>query len=266
MDSVAWPRRRRATAFLLFLIVATGLAICAAIVPWADCPECRGEAGAWRSGLRAQGSDYPEWFLRCASCRDHGRLSLLARISREPVDPDVGCFGRIWWTGYWDEHRPAMERIFRKNGLDPASTFLSGAKPINWIDQGFMQSGSTYLFLLALSCNEGSFGSDHPTPFPGRMYLFDLQGRLVDSMEILDANGRAGVRFHLVCSDKKGDPPFEVRVFLRPELSKGPADFDLMHHQKTRRLLSGFKADADFHESRTLGRIYFRNGELEFTE
>lgn len=260
MASKTSAQRGISTTYLVLLILAAGLIVCAVIVPWLDCPECRGA-----SGPRPPGSDYPQWLLRCASCRDHGKLNLLARSTREPVDP-VDCFAHIWWAGQHEEHRAALERLFRKNGREPASTLLSGVSALNWIDQGFVQYGSTYLFLLALSCNEGSFGSERPTPFPGRMYLFDLQGRLADSMEIRDVNGRAGVRFHLVFGNKMGDPPFEVRVFLRPEISKGPADFELIHRQKTRRLLSGFKATDVSHESRTLGRIFIRNGELEFRE
>lgn len=182
--------KRFSGIFLVLLVLGFAFAGIAAIVPLLICPTCSGFSAEepYSSGPGMYYPRMPGW--DCFTCRDRGKVSVVAGTfgseSRTGVDDYVWGKRSVSPPGRWSDH---LNPLFLKNGVDRESwySWRPGWEGFPIVFHGYVPIGDEVYFALAQCSHPGRYCIRHPAPYGVRVFLFDLDGRLLDRMDLYDA-------------------------------------------------------------------------------
>jgi hypothetical protein len=177
------------------IVTATG----ALLLPLADCPIC------------SSAVEYPDFpfALGCPRCKDRGRLSWLGRWRSRPLDPDLqvllNCYRHPSWE-VQERFYPTMRRLAARSDRTLASMIYQVGYAVFVDDDGEPRVAAVL---------EYSYSQDAVTQRI-ELVVFDLDGRIVDFVEVRGAAGPAAIQ-----ADWSEPPRSAWALELRSEGAEG---------------------------------------------
>lgn len=132
----------------------------------------------------------------CPDCRDVGRVSLLTRWRKKPIDARLRTL--IQSPADYAYARPGPDGALHSLLEDQGASAFFGRSSELKVERARFVVAEERDFVLVVARQWKTGGSTNPTQGSAQAWIFDLQGKLLDSLAVADSKNSARCRLGIV--------------------------------------------------------------------